>query len=182
MHQVTTLAFGERVKDLATDLNDSELLSKLAFSDLVALEATYHKECHVNLYNKHVSWLRQRNDTENFDSESKAVVFTELVNYMSETMENTNQCIFKMSDILAIYMRRLQVLGEVKQINRTRLKKKILDYFQVELQEQSDGYNTLLVQSEGMHKLLQESVFESTFEKDTVILAKAAKIIRKEKI
>ncbi len=41
-----------RVRECALQLQDQNLLAKLSTGDLIALEAKYHVQCLVSLYNK----------------------------------------------------------------------------------------------------------------------------------
>ena len=65
-------------------------------------------------------------------------------------------------------------------MNKTRLKKQLLEHFK-EAQEQSDGKkNTILVFKEGMRNMLKEALKKRDFTEDAQILAEAASIIRKD--
>ena len=76
-----------------------------------------------------------------------ARAFVELVCYIENSVEN-DECIFKLTQLHSLYVERLQCLGISKSVNKTRLKKQILDHFCGECQEQSDGKNSLLVSME----------------------------------
>ena len=43
----STLAIGPNIYEHAISLNDTKLLSKLASTDFVAIEAKYHKDCYI---------------------------------------------------------------------------------------------------------------------------------------
>ena len=49
LHEVMTLEVDEKVRQMATDLQDSALLKRLAGGDVIAIEAKYHKKCMKNL-------------------------------------------------------------------------------------------------------------------------------------
>lgn len=51
LHDVTTLAMGEKVEECALVLSDNRLLAKLAVGDMIAVEAKYHLHCLAKLYN-----------------------------------------------------------------------------------------------------------------------------------
>jgi hypothetical protein len=48
----STLEVDQRVRDCAMVLNDNGLIAKLSAGDLIAIEAKYHVNCLVNLYNR----------------------------------------------------------------------------------------------------------------------------------
>ena len=54
-----TLEVDEKVRQMATDLQDSALLKQLAGGDMIAIEAKYLKKCMKNLTNRHRAFLRQ---------------------------------------------------------------------------------------------------------------------------
>ena len=65
-------------------------------------------------------------------------------------------------------------------VNKTRLKKQILDHFCGECQEQSDGKNSLLVFNEGLTKVLKESMKSRNFESEAFLMTKLVKIMKQE--
>jgi len=69
---------------------------------------------------------------------------------------------------------RIETLGFQREINRSRLKEKILQNFP-QAQEQSDGKNKVLVFEQGM-----QQIAKADYEGETLLLAKAAKILRRE--
>jgi len=77
-----------------------------------------------------------------------------------------------------LYEKRLCDLGVQEEINRTRLKEKILEYFP-RAQEHSDGKSKYLIFEQGMQQLLRQTA-SSNYEHETLLLAKVAKILRRE--
>ena len=57
-HSVETFGVDHKVRECALALADSKLLAKLATSDLMAIEAKYHKNCLTSLYNRRRSLER----------------------------------------------------------------------------------------------------------------------------
>ena len=88
--------------------------------------------------------------------------------------------VFTLSKLHKLYVNRLIDFGIEKSINKTRFKDRFLKKFCGELQEQSNGKNTLLVFKEGMTFLLRDEVEKQDYESDTLILAKAAQIVRRD--
>ena len=79
--------------------------------------------------------------------------------------------VFKLSELHELYAKRLADFGLEKQINRTRLKDDIL--FRIScLHDESDGKNTLLVNSR-LRQLMKDEVMSRDYDDDdSLILAK----------
>ena len=54
---------------------------------------------------------------------------------------NSGKLLLKLSELHSLYENRLEDLGNANSVNKTRLKKRFLEYFK-EAQEQFDGRNT----------------------------------------
>ena len=99
---------------------------------------------------------------------------------LSISSQNDGKYVFTLSKLHKLYVNRLIDFGIEKSINKTRFKDRFLKKFCGELQEQSNGKNTLLVFKEGMTFLLRDEVEKQDYESDTLILAKAAQIVRRD--
>ena len=64
LHFCRTLYLDMRVRKIALDLADTELLAKLSEGDMVATEAKYHSKCLVKLYNRY----RNHNEKKSADT------------------------------------------------------------------------------------------------------------------
>ncbi len=64
LHRACTHDIDIRVRKCALQLQDTDLLAKLAPGDMVALEAKYHSKCLVDLYNR----ARATTDSRNADT------------------------------------------------------------------------------------------------------------------
>jgi len=142
---------------MATDLQESALLKQLAGGDMTAIEAKYHKKCVTNLTNRHRAFLRQ---SFNFqltkqDKKNEARAFVELISFMESCVEE-GKYILTLCELHQLYSDRLQDFGIEKEVNRTRLKLRILSQFSGTLQEQFDGKNVPLVFNKGMESILRE--------------------------
>ena len=62
LHEVMTLEVDEKVPKIATDLQDSALLTHLAGGDMIATEAKYPKKYMTSLTNRHKAFLCQSQD------------------------------------------------------------------------------------------------------------------------
>ena len=159
LHLCSTMRLDHELGKMAEEQQDTSLMAKIAGCDLVAIDAKYHNNCLLSYKNKYRSLVRSKSSLHS-GSEDKPLIaraFAELVSYIENDVENGNY-IFKLSLLHSLYVDHFCSLVE-KSINKTRLKKKLLEHFSVECQEQSDGKNTLLVISnEGLQMMLKESV------------------------
>ena len=85
---------------------------------------------------------------------------------------------FKFADLCHLFEKHLKEFGIDTEVYKVRFKEKILSYFH-EAQAQSDGKNILLIFQQGMQQILKH-VLNTDYESDAMILAKAARIIRKD--
>ena len=64
--------------------------------------------------------------------------------------------VFKLAKLHTTYESLLKTLNITSSINRTRLKRELMEHFQEHrMQEQSDGKHVIFVFTEGMHSLLR---------------------------
>ena len=181
LHEFTSLAVDKKIRDMAKELEDFELLSRISGGDLVAIEAQYHIGCLTKFRNSHRS-LKRKEDNMDEDSlnemmnESRA--FVELTTYIETSVEE-GKMLFKLSELHSMYEARLGDLGILKQINKTRLKTSLLDHFS-DAQEQHEGKHVVIVFKEAMHSLLKDALKKRDISDDVNNLAKVASIIRKD--
>ena len=182
LHSCTTMELDEDLKQMATKLQDSLLLSKIMGTDLVAIEAKYHINCLVSYKNRYRSALRahasERSDTTE-ENVLRALVFAELVSFIEGNVENGTY-LFKLNDLYLLFEKRLSEFGINKKINRTRLKDQILNQFSGHCIEEADGRNILFVFKEGFKKLVKDSIDSRDFNSEALLVSKLAKTIRKE--
>jgi len=137
-HPLTLCATKEitdRVKVCATALHEMNIIGMLETGgDLVAKEAKYHKNCLVQLYNRH----RQITHVPNFEKENKMfcekLAFAELVLYIENQLAANIQCVFDMADIYKTFHSRVAdllnvAMGDVTGEHKTRLREKLQNYF-----------------------------------------------------
>ena len=182
LQEFSTLDADTKVRQMATELQDSQLLSTIQGGDLVALEAKYHLNCLTRLRNRHRSLQRSKEQSTSGTHEKEKIlearVFTELVLYVENAVED-GVFHFRFSELRQMYQKRLTSLGIAKELNKRRFKDHILQHFP-QAQEQSDGKNIILIFQQGMQEMLRQASSCDDFEGDAMILAKAAKIVRKE--
>lgn len=181
LHQVTTLGVDENVRMMATELQDTVLLAKLAGGDMIATECKYHRKCMTSLKNCYNSVLRKKNVDHFTDNDQIAEgrAFTELVSYMESSVE-TGINIFQLSELYELYVSRLKDLKVTKSVNKTRLKNHILAHFPDDLQEQAIGRNIVLIFHDGMKSILKNALDLQDFESEALEFAKVAKMIRND--
>ena len=142
---------------MAADLQDTVLLSRLGITDLMASEAKYHFECMSDFRNRHRSYLRRKRRTDDIQNSEegrvKARAFLELCTYMEISVRD-GQFFFKLIELRSLYTERLKALGVHENINPTRFKDLILEYFPGP-QEQSQSKYTIIAFKEGMQDVLK---------------------------
>ena len=180
LHQCATMELDCDLRKIAKDLQDTAMIAKLSSGDLVAIEAKYHFNCLSAYKSQHRSFIRSQKSNDNEEEKQQlARAFAELVAFIESSVENGNY-IFKLSELHSLFEDRLCALGLGISINKTRLKKQVLDHFSRECQEQSDGRHTLLVFNEGMKKVLRGSMSQHDFDSEAILMVKLAKIMRQE--
>ena len=174
--QVSTFETDASIRTIITELNDSRLLVRIVGRDLVATGAKYHLKCLIELKNRYRSHVRKSNKgNQNIDENvCNSRVFVKLASYVKKEV-SSGKLLFKLSEVHSLYESRLEDLGNVKSVNKTRLKERFLEYFK-ETREQSDGRNTLLVFKAGMCTMIQDALKKRDFPEDAIILARAASI------
>lgn len=147
LHECSTFGFDCNLKQMATVLCDTVVLGKLCGGDVIALESKYHLECLTKFRNQYNSKMRQSGSISETDATNKSVearYYAELISYI-ENKIGDGQYIFKMADLHSILCDSRRSLGIETEVNRTRLKDKLLQHFENQCQEQSDGRQKLLV-------------------------------------
>ena len=114
IHEFTTFNANQYVRQIATEMEDLDLLMKLSERDLIAIEAKYHFNCLSRYRNRYRSHLRARSDLSSSlhstDKKAKARAFAELILYIESCLEEDTN-IFKLADLYSIFKDRLQNLG-----------------------------------------------------------------------
>ena len=183
LHSFTTIEADRNLRQIVNDLQDLEPLAKISGGDLIAIEAKYHMKCLSNLRNKHRSFQRKSKSDQFLEAEeeerfNEARAFVELLEYIEDSVEN-GTLFFTLPERHSLFENRLSDLGYPKSVNRSRLKSKILDHFQ-EAHEHDDGKQTVLIFRNGLKNIVKEALQERDFSDDTAVLAKAAKIVRRD--
>lgn len=176
--QAMTLKLNKRLKECAKNLSDGRLLAILSAGDVVALELKYHASCLVALYNKEKAHLTQTVNNKNLRStpDVHPLVFSELITYMTEArISSEGPKVFRLAEMVCLYKQRLQQLGvQSPEVNSTRLKEKLLEELP-ELEAHKKGRDILLAFQDDVGFALADTCDFS----EAIVLAKAAKILRK---
>ena len=182
MHKASTENIDSHVREYATKLCDTSLLAKLATSDMHALDAQYHRKCFIALYNR---MRKHCKDDARFIGDNlmsvEAVALAELVSHMEESaLDDDTVPVYKLSDLIKLYTERLRQLGvEVSgRINSTRFKNRLLTAVP-DLRAHVGGKEVLLTYDIDIGAAITFAC-ENFFDSDAIILAKAAKIVRRE--
>ena len=181
LHNCSTMELDKELREMATELQDSLLLSKISGGDIIAIEAKYHINCLVSYKNRYRSF--QRACASHFRSTEESVLqaraFMELVSYIEGNVENGTY-LFKLKELHTLFENRLHEFGIAKSIHKSRLKDQILSHFSGHCNEETDGKNSLLVFKDGLKRLLKDSLESRDFDSEALLVSKLAKIIRRE--
>ena len=183
LHEVTAYEVDQQVRQMATALLDTSLLTKQEGSDMVPRKVKYHSQYMVELKNRHRSLERKDEQADRVNLEDQIAedqAFVELVSYVKETTSEGGPKLFKLSDLAHLNDTRLVQLNVAKEIHKTRLKQRILNYSHQEIQEQSDGRNVVLVFNADMKRIIKDVLSFQQLESDDLILSKAAKMVRQQ--
>ena len=171
LHNCVSMKLDHDLRRMATELQDSSLLSRISGNDLMAIEAKYHFNCLSTFKNKYRAVQRTQNNLtiSQEDQLIQALVFADLISHIEERIES-GTFIFKLSELHGMYMSLLKELGIERSVHRTSLKLQILDHFLGECQEQlSDGKSIVLVFNQGVKNMLKEAVDSCDYESDAYI-------------
>ena len=101
-----------RVRSVARDLCDVDLLSKLSTSDMVALGTKYHSSCLAALYNLARRHSKGRLSQENGQCTYHSIALAELISEIQNSKtEEPRTTVFKLSDLRKEFSKRLKLQG-----------------------------------------------------------------------
>lgn len=157
---------------MAVQIPDAQLITKLAAGDMVAIEAKYHSRCMLAYKRKYMAYVRSCSETgtsTNDDSAAEARTFAELISFMESSAES-GTLFLKLSSLHDLYVSRLRSLHVDKSVYKTRLKNRIIEHYHGEIQEQTDGKNTVLAFNQDIETLLKDALKNATVKKKRSIL------------
>ena len=126
MHSVSSTECDLSVRAWATNLEDFDMLGKLASGDLFAQDAVYHKECMTKYYTRHRSRLRKRrSEGKVSQSELEGIALAETVAYV---IEDDSDGPFYTKELAELYKARLKEMGGIvpDRIHTSRFQERIL--------------------------------------------------------
>lgn len=152
LHEFSTFNANRSINQMATDMDDMDMLVKISGGDLVALEAKYHFNClshYRNRYRAHMRSLESTSKLNSFEKRAKARAFAELIAHIDTALEEGNYA-FKLAELHGMYENRLQQFGACISVHKTRLKDEIISHFlDYGIQEQLTGNRIVLIFPEG---------------------------------
>ena len=103
------MKLNKRLNECAQNLNDGWLLAILSTGDVVAQELKYHPTCLTALYNKDKTHLSRNASSMEEDSNIYALVFSELLAYMTEAKQSSGgPTVFRLAELVDLYKQQLQ--------------------------------------------------------------------------
>ncbi|XP_065670919.1 uncharacterized protein LOC136089121 [Hydra vulgaris] len=179
--QASTKEIGPKVYALAIEMQDTNLLNKIANQDFIALEVKYHKDCYRGFLNRARSHERSfSNDEHNLYRLTYGSVIAELVSYMEEMfIYGTSSPVFKLSDINKLCADRMLSLGvQSESINRTRLKDDLISLVPG-LREDKCGKEVILSFEPDVGNAIRDACNFNDMS-DGICIAQAAGILRRD--
>ena len=182
LHECTTMDLDSKLKEMAKELNATDIYARLSGAfDVIAGDTKYHNQCLTSFKNKHRAMCRQTVSDSGEQSDHKAATaqaFAELISYIETEVEN-GKFMHKLMDLYSIYSKRLKEMGIETEVNRTRLKEKILNHFDGDCQEQNlTGRAIVLVFQEGLQSLLKEAI--RNHDEEALAMVRLVKSVRKD--
>ena len=178
LHSVTTFEVDRRVREIAREMNDSVILSKLTQGDMIAIEACHHAKCLSSYYNK--SRARERKNKCNSGAVLYGVALTEIVAHIEEQKDEARITVFKLADLIKMYCNRIEELDPDLEgrIHSTHFKDRLLSSCP-NLVAYKSGRDVFVSFREDIGAILQNAYAEDTDDGGTY-LAKAANIVRRK--
>ena len=171
----------KRVRSCTTLLGDTELLGRLNAGDMVALEAKYHTQCLVGLYN-HARKVRLEGIQDSYKEQATSAsqtAFAELVLYTDEMrLDEEPAPVFKLDELTKLYHSGIEQLG-IKLDTRVlsaRLRERLLVEF-LDMRAYSKGKNVLIAVEDDVGTSIVKAC-ELDSDKDAIHLARTAQIVR----
>lgn len=179
LREASTFQVDLNIRRAAYELNDLKLISKLnAYTgDLIAREAKYHIKCLTALYNR----VRSKRDNPNVEEKTEikyGIAFDDLTSYIDEARLEDEVPVFKLAELASLYSEQLQQLGVPDNCHSTRLKNRLLNHYP-DMKAYSKGRDVLLSFDADIGDILKNAQ-DYTYEDDAMIIAKAARLIRRE--
>ena len=169
------------LRRMATDLDDTDILTKISGGDLVAIEAKYPFTCLSTYRNRYRAFARAQEKNLSSDLQrAKARAMVELLSYVEALIEDGVN-LFSAKDLRNMYQKRLVELGHKISVNKTSFKQTVFAHFEdLGIQDQSDGDKRVYAFPEGLQAVLKSALENRNYQEEAFLFAKVAKIIRQE--
>eukprot|EP00112_Aurelia_sp_Birch-Aquarium-sp1_P011755 Seg2473.5 transcript_id=Seg2473.5/GoldUCD/mRNA.D3Y31 product="hypothetical protein" protein_id=Seg2473.5/GoldUCD/D3Y31 len=148
---------------------------------MVALDAVYHAQCLLTLYNRARKESQVMNNEDSSERALAGIVFAELVTDIEDSRAQSDESpIFKLADLVSLYQYRMQQLGvqTEQRIHSTGLKERILSHIP-NLQAHRSGRDVLLAFQDDVVDALTLMCFQDDDDQG-ILLAKSAKLVREK--
>ena len=181
LHEASTFQLDKNVRRAATLIGDMQLLGRLSAGDMVTLEAKYHTNCLLKLYNRARACKNNADNGTHKDATMSGIVLAELVMFLEGARYEENIApVFKLADLVKLYesrLKQLQIETDEK-VYSTRLKERLVKHLP-DLRAHNKSRDVFLVFQNDTGATLAK-VVEQDDDDDAVQLAHAAKIVRKD--
>ena len=136
-HEVTSFRLDRRVRRSSYILTETEqtLIGKLSKGDMIAHEAKYHATCLADLYRR-ADWFQFGSSYSDDEKQKQSSAFASVIWLIKCSIDFTEseekEVIFKLSELVKLYTRRLRELNvkATTRVHSTRLKERILSQFE----------------------------------------------------
>lgn len=123
------------------------------------------------------------NSSDDLDSHTvnEGIAFAELISYIEDCCIDTQvAAVFELTELVKLYSTRLKQLGTdmVGRVHSTKLKDKILNYFQ-DMEAHKKGRDVMLIFNNDIGCALTKACQHDS-DTDAICLARAAKIVRRD--
>ena len=179
--EAMTFKVNSRPLECARLLEDEALLAKLSAGDVMAQEVKYHQKCLTGLYNRVRSLERSKRAAVSNEDMINSLALAELVSYIEDARtESSIAPVFQLSDLVTLYTSRIKELGlnVEKRVHSTKLKERILASIP-DLKAHPQGKQVRLAFESDIGHVLSAAC-DMDYDNDAVVLAKAARIIRRD--
>ena len=176
LYKASTFGIDYKVKSCANIIFKEKLIGELSAGDMMAKNMEYHLDCLVKLYREAAACMAKEKEEDYPEAVIKAQAYSELIEYIES--HRVSRSVLSMGQLYNLYISRLTSLGlnEVS-IHRTRFRQQIISAIPdlIAVKNKSGQYD--LVYDEDLSRAIAE--YKTSTHDDIIILAKAARILRK---
>ena len=174
LHRVSTFQFQDKLKTIATELNDTNILPLFSLGDFVAQERAYHATCYSSYITPFTRTAGKRPPDD--DEKNESLAYIELALFMEESEKTT----FKLSDLMKMFKDiYFDIAGVVfkKYLHSTRFSERLI-LLMPNLRKLETSKENYVVFDKGVRSFYSEGIQD--MDDESVVLWRAAKLIRKD--